>query len=158
MTITAHSLVRATLAVVVLVSAFSGSAVAADQTAVEAFLTEQVREYQTSDDRVDLGQLEDDVVGPINVYITDGSATYEFSAVVTEDMNVTEFRAGTRDDALREVSTDWATIRGLADADDPAAAARAAVKSDAITVSGASGHLFEQFKWVMFSVAKRFLL
>jgi hypothetical protein len=158
MTITCRSLVRALLAVLAVAAASSGSAVAADQATVEAFLAEQVRGYQAGGERADLGQMEDDLVGPINVYVRDGPAVYEFSAVVTEDMNVTEFRSGTREDAVRQATTDWETLRAIAGADDPVAASRTAVKSDAISVSGEPGHPFEQFKWMMFSLAKRFVL
>jgi hypothetical protein len=148
---TAH-IVLAALLVGAAAVAGVGPAVAQSGSSSEAVVEERLRTavaaYAEGDATLDV-PARGQVVGPLNVYVTDGSATYVFSLVVTESFGVESFAVGARDDARRKAVTDAATIERVAAADNPPRAFERAIRDGDVRIVGEDGHPIEQLKWAI---------
>jgi len=161
----------ATLAVVVVLLTSSAGSVAAQSddpewaAELEATVDEMLPTYNEHAGDLDLGPLS--IAGTTNVYvhddadsdgdgISDGTATFHIT--MDRQNRITAFDRGTSDDATRKLTTDRATLEGIAAADNPAAAFRSAVANDDIVISGEDGHFVEGLKWTVVNVFKGLFL
>jgi hypothetical protein len=141
------------LAALVVLAGFAGTVQAqtapeSDAESVKELLRKAIDGYTDSGATIDVpGKRQ--VVGPLNVYVDDGPETYVYSLVVTPDLGIEEFAAGPRADATRRAVTDYATIQGIVNADNPPRALEQAVRNGDIRVEGEDGHPIEKIKWAI---------
>ncbi|MFC5278336.1 hypothetical protein ACFPM1_06120 [Halorubrum rubrum] len=146
------------VAAVLLVSAATGGAVAQSDGDEDLFesLEEMVPVYNENAENVDLGPV--NLAGTSNVYIEDGDSETVYSITMDERNRITALDDEPDEDAVRRITADRATLVGITEADNPAAAFRDAVANDDIVITGESGHVIEQVKWAVVNALKGLLL
>jgi hypothetical protein len=122
-------------------------------------VSEMVPTYNERVSEVDLGIAGDQLADRrVNVYVEDGDATAVYSFRTDADNRIEDFRRGAHPDARLRVTTSRATVVGVARADNPAAAFRAAVAGGDIVVTGERGHPVEQVKWTVINALRSVFL
>ena len=140
-----------------LVSAATGGAVAqSDGDDLFGSLEEMVPTYNDNVENVDLGPV--NLAGASNVSIQDGDSEIVYSLTMDEQNRITALDDAPNEDAVRRITTDRATLTGIVESDNPAAAFRDAVANDDIVITGESGHVLEQVKWAVVNALKGLLL
>jgi ABC-type glycerol-3-phosphate transport system substrate-binding protein len=142
---------------VLLASAVAGGAVAqSDGDDLYETLEEMVPAYNANADAVDFGPVS--LAGTTNVYVRDGDTERTYSITMDDRNRITALDDSRSDDAVRKITTDRATLDGIAAADNPAAAFRTAVANDDIVISGEDGQFVEGIKWAVINFFKGFVL
>ncbi|GAA0530047.1 hypothetical protein ABNG02_02590 [Halorubrum ejinorense] len=146
------------VAAILLVSALAGGAVAQTDDGDDLYesLEEMVPAYNANADAVDLGPI--NLAGTTNVYIQDGDSEAVYSLTMDDRNRITALEDSRSEDAVRKITTDRATLAGIAAADNPAAAFRDAVANDDIVISGEDGQVVEGVKWAVVNFFKGFFL
>ena len=146
------------VAAILLVSALAGGAVAQTDDGDDLYesLEEMVPAYNANADAVDLGPI--NLAGTTNVYIQDGDSEVVYSLTMDDQNRITALEDSRSEDAVRKITTDRATLAGIAAADNPAAAFRDAVANDDIVISGEDGQVIEGIKWGVINLFKGFFL
>ena len=146
------------VAAVLLVSALAGGAAAQTDDGDDLYesLEEMVPAYNANADAVDLGPIT--LAGTTNVYIQDGDSEAVYSLTMDDQNRITQLEDSRSGDAVRKITTDRATLAGIAAADNPAAAFRDAVANDDIVISGEDGQVIEGIKWGVINLFKGFFL
>ncbi|WP_233203874.1 hypothetical protein [Halegenticoccus soli] len=93
----------------------------------------------------------------VNLYVRGSGGTAAYSFYVDEDNRISDLRDGRHPDADLKMTTDRATVRGIAGADDPSAAFRRAVARGDVVVGGERGRIVERVKWTVINAAKGLL-
>lgn len=162
-----------TLAVAALLVSSSIGSVAAQATGepewaseLESNVNEMIPAYNERAGEINLGPLS--LSGTTNVYVhdadsdgdgvSDGEDLATFQITMDSQNRITNFERGTSDDAARKLTTDRATLEGIANANNPAAAFRNAIADDKIVISGEGGHFVESLKWTIVNAFKGLFL
>ncbi|AEN05626.1 hypothetical protein [Halolamina sp.] len=162
-----------TLAVVVLLISSSVGSVAAQANGepewageLETNVNEMIPAYNERAGEINLGPLS--LSGTTNVYVydadsdgdgvSDGEELATFQITMDRQNRITNFERGTSDDAARKLTTDRATLEGIANTNNPAAAFRSAIANDKIVISGESGQFVEGLKWTIVNAFKGLFL
>jgi hypothetical protein len=153
------------IVVVLIVSAgFSGVGFAqADDPAWSDALYEELAPmadaYNENVDTIDLGIAGDQLKERYtNLYVSGPGGTAVYSFYMDSNLRMSDLSDAPNPDARLRMSTDKATVERIADASNPAAAFRTAVKADAIVITGEDGHPIEKIKWAVLNFLKGLLL
>lgn len=143
---------------VLLVSALAGGAVAQSdgEDDLYAMVEDMVPTYNENADAIDLGPV--NLAGTTNIYVEDGGEERVYSVTMDDRNRITDLDDSRSEDAVRKITTDRATLEGIAAADNPAAAFRSAVANDDIVISGEDGQFIEGVKWAVVNLFKGLLL
>ncbi|KAB1198567.1 MULTISPECIES: hypothetical protein [Haloferax] len=158
--ITAHRFISLFF-VVALVVASAGPALAQSDPSSEemkALLEEGLALYNENADQFDVSFAEDLLAGKtVNVYIEDGDQTHVYSAVIEDDMQISNVATGPNSEASTRITTDRETLETIASSSDPLGEVEQAVRDDRIRVSGEEGNLIEQAIWTVANLFKGIL-
>ncbi|TKX86984.1 hypothetical protein EXE43_05430 [Halorubrum sp. SS5] len=140
------------VALLALVAATGGAVAQSSGDDLYESLEEMVPTYNDNVDGINLGPI--NLAGTSNIYVEDGDSTVTYAVTMDDRNRITGLSESPSDDAVRKITTDRETIRGIVDADDPATAFRDAVANDDIAISGESGQPIEQLKWAVINAFK----
>lgn len=131
---------------VLLVNALAGGAVAQsdDEGDLYTMVEDMIPTYNENVDAIDLGSV--NLAGTTNISVEDGDEERLYSVTMNEQNRITNPDDSRSEDAVRKITTDRATIEGIAGANNPAAAFRTAVVNDDIVISGEEGQFVEGVK------------
>jgi hypothetical protein len=147
--------VRVAVVALVLLAAVAGPAAAqsddppAEASTYDTFV-EMSELYNERAASLDLGVAERLLAGArVNAYVTDGDEVTAFSFALDDQMRIVDVRPEPDEEATVRVETDRATVQGIIDSENPAAAFRSAVANDDIRIEGERGHFVSQAVWTV---------